>query len=109
MLRIIALVVAVTAIAALAATYWIKQRGGSDDIFAKCREGQIAGGTPSIGGPFTLVSETGETVTEKDVIDYCRQNLAHFKCPKTVVFTDLPKTSTGKVQKFKLREQAEGL
>ncbi len=51
----------------------------------------------------------GATLTEKQVIDYCREKLAHFKCPKTVVFTDLPKTSTGKVQKFKLREQAEGL
>jgi fatty-acyl-CoA synthase len=52
---------------------------------------------------------TGAALSEKDVIDYCRQNLAHFKCPKTVIFTDLPKTSTGKVQKFRLREQAEGL
>ena len=49
----------------------------------------------------------GATLTEKDVIEYCRANLAHFKCPKKVVFTDLPKTSTGKIQKFKLREQAE--
>ena len=51
----------------------------------------------------------GATLTEKDVIDWCRANLAHFKCPKKVVFTDLPKTSTGKIQKFKLREQAEEL
>ncbi|HAC57341.1 MAG TPA: acyl-CoA synthetase, partial [Rhodobiaceae bacterium] len=51
----------------------------------------------------------GATLSEADVIAYCREKLAHFKCPKTVVFTDLPKTSTGKVQKFKLREQAEGL
>ncbi len=50
----------------------------------------------------------GVALSEKDIIDYCRENLAHFKCPKTVIFTDLPKTSTGKVQKFKLREQAEG-
>lgn len=48
----------------------------------------------------------GASLTEKDVIAWCREHLAHFKCPKTVVFTDLPKTSTGKVQKFKLREQA---
>ncbi|KKL58128.1 hypothetical protein LCGC14_2228480, partial [marine sediment metagenome] len=33
--------------------------------------------------------------------------LAHYKCPRTVVFTELPKTSTGKIQKFKLREQAK--
>jgi fatty-acyl-CoA synthase len=48
----------------------------------------------------------GAALSEADVIGYCREHLAHFKCPKTVVFTDLPKTSTGKVQKFKLREQA---
>ena len=48
----------------------------------------------------------GATLTEQDVIDWCRANLAHFKCPKTVLFTDLPKTSTGKVQKFKLRDEA---
>ena len=51
----------------------------------------------------------GATLSEKDVIDYCRANLAHFKCPKTVVFTELPKTSTGKVQKFVLREKANAL
>ncbi len=35
--------------------------------------------------------------------------MAHFKCPKTVVFTELPKTSTGKIQKFVLREKAGSL
>ena len=39
-------------------------------------------------------------------MDYCREHLAHFKAPKTVIFGELPKTSTGKIQKFKLREQA---
>ena len=53
--------------------------------------------------------KAGATLTEKDVIEHCRANLAHFKCPKTVIFTELPKTSTGKIQKFKLRETAEGL
>lgn len=48
-----------------------------------------------------------EDLTEDAVIAYCRENLAHYKCPRYVVFTDLPKTSTGKVQKFKLREMAE--
>ncbi len=47
--------------------------------------------------------------TEKEVIEFCRDNLAHFKCPRTVIFTELPKTSTGKIQKFKLREQAREL
>jgi fatty-acyl-CoA synthase len=49
--------------------------------------------------------KAGASLSEKDVIDYCRANLAHFKCPKTVIFTDLPKTSTGKIQKFELRKQ----
>ena len=49
------------------------------------------------------------TVTEDEIIDFCRNNLARFKCPRHVVFTELPKTSTGKIQKFKLREQAEAL
>ena len=46
---------------------------------------------------------------QDQVIEYCRDNLARFKVPKNVIFTDLPKTSTGKVQKFALRELAEAL
>ncbi|MCW8835422.1 MAG: acyl-CoA synthetase [Rhodospirillales bacterium] len=49
------------------------------------------------------------TVTEDDIIAFCRENLARFKCPRHVVFTELPKTSTGKVQKFRLRDQAAAL
>lgn len=56
----------------------------------------------------TLVADA-EPLSEQQVIDYCADNLARFKLPKTVVFMDLPKTSTGKVQKFALREIAEGL
>ncbi len=51
----------------------------------------------------------GRSATEADIIAFCRDNLAHFKAPKTVVFCDLPKTSTGKVQKFVLRERARAL
>ena len=51
----------------------------------------------------------GSTLSEQEVIDYCRAHLAHFKAPKTVVFGELPKTSTGKVQKFKLRQRAAAL
>ena len=51
----------------------------------------------------------GAEATEADIIAFCRENLAHYKCPKTVVFGDLPKTSTGKIQKFVLRERASGL
>ncbi len=42
--------------------------------------------------------------TEKEIIDFCREHLAHYKCPKTVVFCELPKTSTGKIQKYVLRQ-----
>ncbi len=49
----------------------------------------------------------GATLSEADVIDYCREELARFKVPKTVIFGPLDKTSTGKVQKFLLRERAE--
>jgi len=53
--------------------------------------------------------KTGEQASEQDLIDHCRSLMAHFKAPKTVVFTDLPKTSTGKVQKNLLRERANAL
>ena len=53
--------------------------------------------------------KTAEHVSEQQVLDYCRDSLARFKVPKRVVFTELPKTSTGKVQKFTLREMAEAL
>ncbi len=48
----------------------------------------------------------GKTATAEDIIEWCRARLPHFKAPKHVVFTELPKTSTGKIQKFKLREKA---
>lgn len=48
-------------------------------------------------------------VTEVDIIAFCRERLVHFKVPKTIVFTPLPKTSTGKIQKFILRERAREL
>jgi len=51
----------------------------------------------------------GESASAQDIIAYCRDNLAHFKAPRFVVFGELPKTSTGKVQKFVLREMAERL
>ncbi len=53
-----------------------------------------------------LEMKSGKTSTPEEIIAFCRENLAHFKCPRTVVFTELPKTSTGKIQKFKLRELA---
>ena len=47
-------------------------------------------------------------VSETEIIQFCRQSLARFKVPKRVVFGELPKTSTGKIQKFTLRERAAG-
>jgi acyl-CoA synthetase (AMP-forming)/AMP-acid ligase II len=46
----------------------------------------------------------GATATEADIIAFCRERLAHYKCPDAIAFGPLPKTSTGKVQKFLLRE-----
>jgi fatty-acyl-CoA synthase len=49
----------------------------------------------------------GKQASAEDIMEWCRQGLAKFKVPKHVVFTELPKTSTGKIQKFKLREKAK--
>jgi fatty-acyl-CoA synthase len=49
----------------------------------------------------------GQSATEQDLIAWCKQNLAGYKVPRTIVFRELPKTSTGKIQKFKLREMAK--
>jgi fatty-acyl-CoA synthase len=51
--------------------------------------------------------KTGVTVSESEIIDFCRRHLAKFKAPRAVVFGELPKTSTGKIQKFLLRERAK--
>ena len=51
----------------------------------------------------------GKTATEAEIIEHCRKLLARFKCPKTVIFAEIPKTSTGKIQKFRLRELAKQL
>jgi fatty-acyl-CoA synthase len=48
-------------------------------------------------------------VSEAEIIEFCRQHMARFKVPKTVVFGPLPKTSTGKIQKFTLRDHAREL
>ena len=48
-------------------------------------------------------------VSEKELIEFCRQHLARFKVPRAVVFGELPKTSTGKIQKFVLRERAKSM
>ena len=50
----------------------------------------------------------GASATAEELIAWCRSQLAAYKCPRHVVFTEIPKTSTGKIQKFKLREMAKG-
>ena len=57
---------------------------------------------------FVALKEEAKS-SEEELIQFCRDNLAHFKCPKKIVFAELPKTSTGKIQKFILREQAKTL
>ena len=49
----------------------------------------------------------GGEASEADLIAWCRKHLAHYKCPRHVVFCEIPKTSTGKIQKYKLREKAK--
>ncbi len=56
-----------------------------------------------------ILLKAGMTATEAEIIAYTRDNLAGFKCPRTVVFGELPKTSTGKIQKFILRDRAKAL
>jgi len=51
----------------------------------------------------------GEVASSEDIINFCRDELAHFKIPRTVVFGPLEKTATGKIQKFLLRQQAKEL
>ncbi len=58
---------------------------------------------------FIALKEDAETVNEQDIIEFCRANMAHFKAPRKVVFGALEKTSTGKIQKFALRQKAREL
>ncbi|XP_031404710.1 probable acyl-activating enzyme 1, peroxisomal isoform X2 [Punica granatum] len=51
----------------------------------------------------------GFTTSEEDIIKYCRDHMPHYMAPRTVVFAELPKTSTGKTQKFVLREKAKAM
>ncbi|WP_373498130.1 acyl--CoA ligase family protein [Desulfococcus sp.] len=52
-----------------------------------------------------VVSKPGTNPTAEDIINFCKEHLARFKAPKTVEFGELPKTATGKIQKFKLRDK----
>jgi fatty-acyl-CoA synthase len=52
-----------------------------------------------------VVLKQGQDATEEEIIDFCKEHIARFKAPEAIEFTELPKTSTGKVQKFVLREK----
>ena len=56
---------------------------------------------------FIELKDQSDSVSEGDIISFCKETLAGFKCPKKVVFTELPKTSTGKILKYELREMAK--
>jgi fatty-acyl-CoA synthase len=58
---------------------------------------------------FVTLKPDAEPVSAADIIAFCRSHMAHYKAPKAVVFGPLPKTSTGKIQKYALREQAKEL
>jgi fatty-acyl-CoA synthase len=53
--------------------------------------------------------KTGHSATAEELIAWCQDKLARYKCPRTIVFAEIPKTSTGKVQKYALREKARAL
>jgi fatty-acyl-CoA synthase len=58
--------------------------------------------------PYAFVElKPGANPTEQEIIEFCRSQMARFKAPRAVVFGELPKTSTGKIQKFVLREKAK--
>ena len=56
---------------------------------------------------FVELIDHNKNVTEEDIINHCKENMAGFKRPKNVIFGELPKTSTGKIQKFELRKKAK--
>ena len=58
---------------------------------------------------FVALKPDAQAVSAEALIDHCRQHLARFKAPRTIVFGDLPKTATGKIMKFELRERARAL
>ena len=73
---------------------------------ARSRGGRHAGRPVGRGAEGVRHAEAGrERSTERDLIAFCRERLARFKVPKAIEFGELPKTSTGKIQKFRLREQ----
>jgi fatty-acyl-CoA synthase len=54
---------------------------------------------------FVMLKPEADALSPEAIIAWCREHMAHFKCPRHVTFGPLPKTSTGKIQKFELRER----
>ena len=54
-------------------------------------------------------AQVGRAGDRDELLQWCKQHLAGYKCPRYVVFAEIPKTSTGKIQKFKLREMAKAV
>lgn len=74
--RIYAFAAAAVLASLLGVTYWLTLRSGSQDLYAACRTSSVASGAGSIGGPFTLQSETGATVSEAEVLS--KPSLVYF-------------------------------
>lgn len=86
MVRAIA-IISTVAIVALIAGLWFVTRGGSEQAFAQCRSGQVAGGTAAIGGPFELMREDGVMVTDAEV--FTEPSIVYFGytfCPDVCSF-----------------------
>ncbi|MCF6320403.1 MAG: acyl-CoA synthetase [Rhizobiaceae bacterium] len=79
---------------------------GIDTAAVVAMEDEKWGETPCA---FVEVNSKGSDLSEADVIKWCREHLAHFKAPRKVVFEEIPKTSTGKIQKFVLRQKVREL
>lgn len=76
MTRFYAASAAVVVCGLMAGTAWVAYMGRGDDPFADCRSSAVAGGSGAIGGPFTLVDQTGATVTDKQV--FAKPSLVYF-------------------------------
>jgi len=70
------------------------------------RPDQVWGESPCA---FVTLKPDAGPVSADDIIAWCRSNLAHYKVPRRIIFGPLPKTSTGKIQKFELRDRAKGI
>jgi fatty-acyl-CoA synthase len=82
------------------------QHPGISEAAVVARPDPVWGETPCA---FVSLKNSNQALDENDLIEYCKNHLASYKVPKRIIFGDLPKTSTGKMQKFKLRADAKHL